>query len=141
MPVMYCSPSLAPSVQAALVCWAWALATDATNSVAATPDNTCRVVRFITDLRMKGDSTTVLQSYRVLRSPAVAVGSLPGRGHDLATSGTHADAARSPRPRTGASPSRWACALTREVRAAPRCWMSVMLVRNRWSAARAARLR
>src|SRR3954454_21480832 len=106
MPVMYCSPSLAPSVHAALECWAWALATDATRRVAATPDNTCRVVRFITDLRMKGDSTTVLQPFRVLRSPAGEAGSLPGRGHDLATRNTHADAAQRARPRTDAKASR-----------------------------------
>src|SRR4051812_35004926 len=123
MPVMYCSPSVAPSVHALLVCWAWALATDATKSVAATPDNTCRVVRFITDLRMKGDSTTVLQPSRVLRSPAVEAGSLLGRGHDLAMPNAYADAARRPRPCTAASPSRQARALARDVRAVLRCWM------------------
>jgi hypothetical protein len=39
------------------------LATAANAALAATPDNTFRVKRFITDLRMKGDSTANYTSW------------------------------------------------------------------------------
>src|SRR5512135_2610707 len=50
------SPSGALRVQAPARA-PWALATAANATLAATPENTFRVKRFITDLRMKGDST------------------------------------------------------------------------------------
>src|SRR4029453_11110300 len=49
--------------------FAWALATVANAQLAATPPTTIRVKRFITDLRMKGDTTAPAPSRCCLLMP------------------------------------------------------------------------